>query len=595
MEAGIQKDTNTEALQQQGEPEELLLTPQDITDALISWPALFIYVTLLGAWVRVWLANRIGFPLNDGLFALDLARAVEGQAWPLAPFMTYNGQDVAFAHPPLAPYIAVFFGWLRDMTLIQTFTFYPMWISILSVPVFFIMATDMMGSRWRAFTATLVFAFTPSLLINGMYGSAVVTGTAQLLAMLTIWQGYLLIANGRERHLLPTALFLTLTAFTHGETTLVAVGVLVLLTVVFGRNRLSPLHLLLVLSVMLVALFVWLTPVLWLHGAGPFLGVFPMAKVGTDLTAGTLVAAQSLFTGEILVPMLTVIGVLGAFVALAKRNPFLPLWLAFTLLFFREEMLMMAALPLAMLVAVALHFWILPVLMAAGHETFAGGIAYIDYYSQRQWLRRLNERLYTLPAVLLVVLLAGYTAFGTVSALTIKTDDGSVSVSTADQEAFAWAAKNVRAQVAKNTKQMVPPLPFIVISGANGWKQDTVNAWFPLLAGNFSRTLVPGSGWYERFAREEAAYFSFEGCLNASSTDCLLEAEAAALGVTVEDILAGDVAPFYTHIYMSPDAQGALRVTLLNSPNFERIYNRNGVVIYARVINANFTPAARLN
>ena len=126
--------------------------------------------------------------------------------------------------------------------------------------------------------------------------------------------------------MLLTTLCATATLLTHPNATFFAAYSGITLMLVYGRSRRAMRDVVVVGLGVLLLTAPWWATVLHRHGLTPFVVASTIRDAANPWAALILFA----FTGEIMVPPLAVIGLLGMVTAFHHRQPCLPLWLIIT-------------------------------------------------------------------------------------------------------------------------------------------------------------------------------------------------------------------------------------------------------------------------
>lgn len=553
--------------------EAVRITPQDLLRFFTHHYMLILYLALLTGAVYYGTLRLVNFPIANGGYYYQLTQELIDNNFMIPPLSYYNEQSIPYAHPPLGFYITAGAARLFNWTLIDAFRWVPLWVSILIIGRVYRLAALMTHSKGMGFMAALIFMLMPNNIIWLISGGSVVHGSGLLLALWAIYYGHWLITTREERYLLPTALFLALTAATHADSLLFALYTLLLLLLIFGRSGYTVLHMLLLAVLTSVLLSVWLAPMLWIHGVTPFVNVISAAE-WLSHPFEAIRTPNFTLTGEPFVPLIGFFGLLGFFVTVAKREWFLALWLVLSLAIYTQITVSYALLALALLAAIGMNQLVVPLLQAASRQHFEHGFMMIELYSQQQWLLRANRQLYRLPWVIFIAVFVGYSLYGiTISTARFLDIESPLRLSAENRQGIDWLINN---------PELVPSSSvFLVLTPAVNWQTDPSTSWFPILAPYRSLSTVQGNGWLGNYREAKASYQVFHGCLLADTT-CLRQEEAALQGINLRLTPDALVPPLYTHIYIVPGVRGALLEFLLQSDNHERIYNELGVQIFAR-------------
>ena len=127
----------------------------------LEWTGTILGIAILfGIFVRVLPAFLAGFPINDGGMFSVMMRDLRGNGFALPIYTTYNYLDIPYAYPPLGFYLGALFE-LIGIYRLQVLIWLPAFFTALTIPLFYLLAKQLMGDRPRAALATAFFAFAP--------------------------------------------------------------------------------------------------------------------------------------------------------------------------------------------------------------------------------------------------------------------------------------------------------------------------------------------------------------------------------------------------------------------------------------------------
>jgi len=107
-----------------------------------------------------WLA---GFPVNDGGMFHVMMKDLQANHFIPPLYTSYNHLSIPFAYPPLAFYIGAGASDLLNISLLAILRWLPAIIHTACVPALYFLAKELIGDKFTAAIATLVFALTPHL------------------------------------------------------------------------------------------------------------------------------------------------------------------------------------------------------------------------------------------------------------------------------------------------------------------------------------------------------------------------------------------------------------------------------------------------
>lgn len=419
---------------------------------------------LTGLLVRAIPVLTADFPLNDGGLFYAMTRDLQHANFLLPAFTTYNGAGIPFAYPPLAFYVAGLLSSGLGFGLLDLFRFLPLIFSTLAIPVVYLLARELLPSRFQALIATWAFALLPRAFDWNIAGGGLTRSLGLLLAMVAILEGIRFYRTSGVRHGLGMAVFAGLAAMSHPGSALFTTISLVLMFLAFGRTWRVLRDSLVLAAVAAVVAAPWWLSVIAAHSVGPFLSG---GQTSTDLSASFQHLVTFTFTDEPYTTFLAVIGLLGLLHQVTRGRYLLAGWIV--VVFAIDPRSATAVMvPLAMLIAVAVDEVLLAPLARAR-----------DGADDRIWPRAVvRDRFARL--LLVVGLLFG--VIGGVKANTIIASPLH-ALPAANRQAMAWIRDNAP-----------PEVDFLVVSGSH-WFVNADAEWFPVLAGHRSLSTVQGYEW----------------------------------------------------------------------------------------------------
>ena len=427
-----------------------------------------------------------GFPLNDGGLFYVFARDIQAAGYALPEFSTYNDGTIPFAYPPLAFYLAALLDDLTPLSLLDVIWLLPMVESIALVGAFYLLARQLLRDRWTALLATTAFALLPRSFIWLIMGGGLTRALALTCAVLAIHQARQAAIEGRWQPAARASILLAATFLTTLETaTWVSVSLPLFVLFPLQRRRVV---LLAAIGLGTAALVLpWMLLVISDHGLDPFLAAREYG--GSAIGEGSILAAMGTLlnptlTGEPHFPLIAALGLLGAVYSVVRGNWLLPTWWALTVVMGTRAFPTLAALPTAMMAAIALRQVMAPALLHAG-----GVIA---------TTRRRQAALAAVGVGALVFLV--------VASLEDRAGDQQYlrALTPAEVEAMEWIA----AETPEDAR-------FVVVS-RNGWYADRDGEWFPALAERENVATVQGYEWVAgEFDRRADLQVMAQSCLPA--------------------------------------------------------------------------------
>lgn len=525
------------------------LTRGGPSPARIPW-LLIGLVTLVGLAVRAIPVALADFPVNDGGLFLAMTRAIQDAGWALPATVAWNGNALPFAYPPLAFYGAGALEAVLGIDLLTVFRWMPLVASTLIVPAVFLLGRAVLRSDLGGVVAALAYALAPASYVWMIQGGGITRSPGLLLAVLAVWQSVFLVREPTRRRTVVVGLLAGMTALIHPAAALFAAISGVLLLVFEGRSRESLAHATAALGVAALVALPWAAIVISRHG---FAALTDVPSNGPDPVTALLAVFAGRVTGIPFVSPLALVGAALVVLALLRRQWFLPLWFAASLVLSYQY----AMIPFGMLIGVLVVD--LVALRARDHEPAAAD-------KSVRWI----------PVFGVVALATCFVIEGVGSAATVLNPSAPVHALSADR-------RLAMAEVAA-----MPDGTFAVITGSE-WSGDPDSEWFPLLADHPSVATVQGAEWLgqEAFEDQVIAYRALQACVPTATSSCVsewLDLWPADYLYLPNGRLHGPNAP--------PDCCTALREALRTDPAFTVIYDESGGTIFVDSDLTRSEPAA---
>jgi hypothetical protein len=238
----------------------------------------------------------------------------------------------------------------------------------------------------------------------------------------------------------------------------------------------------LVISAVIAAgvLSIWLLPVVLVHGVDPILSASQSGATGP----GGLFILFSLRWGGLLVfDVITVTALIGAAMAVRRREFMLPLWIAVIWIVDARAGYTYATVPLAMLAGYGLS-------NVASSWLPEAGTSPLDH------VRKHPGASAVAVAVIAGLVLANYFSG-------LQSTSPLHGLSADQRSAITWAGENTGDEAV-----------FAVVTGGPSWENDAVSEWFPALTDRRSAATVQGSEWLgpATWSAQQDAYTSLQAC-----------------------------------------------------------------------------------
>jgi hypothetical protein len=331
-------------------------------------------------------------------------------------------------------------------------------------------------------------------------GGGITRSFGTLFAMLTMLAAYRFYSGHRTRHLLDFILLGALTVFTHPEASVHTAITALVFYLWKDRSRKGFLLSLVIAAGVLALSAPWWGLVISRHGVAPFLAA--MTATGNDSfnpLVGLFIFFRFMFSDEAFLPLLSMLGLVGFFVSLARKKTLLPAWMFILHLIEPRGGTLYMMIPLSLLIGYVLDKVILPAL----------GPKDVDI-SPANVQRALENVLHGKTSRYFLLFLFSY---GLMSAYTtgqkIRND---FSLQPDDMKAFTWVKENTP----ENSE-------FLLVTGQLPLR-DTWSEWFPVLTERRSQATIFGYEWVNdgQFGERLKAYEDLQDCSHEDTT-CLNE------------------------------------------------------------------------
>ncbi|HVN15022.1 MAG TPA: glycosyltransferase family 39 protein [Anaerolineales bacterium] len=505
------------------------------------------FAILVGLLLRLALPLTVSFPLNDGGLFYAMIRDLQTNHYFLPAFTSYNLAHIPFAYPPLGFYIAAILS--HVWSLLDILRLLPAIFSALAIPVFYLIAKELIPNKQIAALAALIFALTPRVYEWHIMGGGITRSVGFLFSLLTIYFTIRLYATHQIRFIFWTSICGALTILSHPEAIPQTVLASALLYIFRDRSRKGLLFSLGVASGVIVLSMPWWLTVLQQHGIAPFIAVLQAAgQDSPSLFERSFFALQFNFTGEPFLPLIGMLALFGTFYSFSKREFFLPVWMLVSYLVEPRGGALDMMLPLTMLAA-----------QSMGAIIFLGVTNSKSGEGLEQALKTKTSKAISL-FLIIYLLVAGYAV-----EFRIYTQ---ASLNAQDVGAMKWAQANT-----------LPNSRFILVTGQQPLL-DPTSDWFPALSERQNVAATFGYEWTNdvSFRQRLSNYTSLQDCANQNA-DCI-ETWEKQTGLT------------FDYIYIRTTTQNnllspALANNLQDSANYQLVYQNASVMIFTKTQSGN--------
>ena len=449
------------------------------------------FFTLIGLAIRLAPALQSSFPLNDGGLFYAMIVDLQEARFALPTYATYNLAEIPFAYPPLAFYITGLLSALLHISALDLVLLLPSIVSALSIPAFYLLAKELTKSKLQIGFAVFAFALLPRVFAWNIMGGGITRAFGLLFAILTMTFAHRFYSGHEKRYILYTILLGTLTVTTHPEAT-VHTAITALVFYLWKDRSLKGLLLSLGIAAGILALTSpWWGLVISRHGVGAFLASVNAAGQDTmNPLIGLVIFFRFMFTDEAFLPILSMLGLIGLFAMLARRQTFLPAWFFIIHLIEPRGGTLYMMLPLALLIGYALDQVILPILRPGA----------VTDTSPKNLQAELEQVLGGKGTRYFILFLFAYTLMSAYSTGQRIKDE--FSLSPTDLETFTWVRENTPADS-----------QFVLVTGQLPLR-DAWSEWFPVLTERRSQASVFGYEWVNdgQFGARVDAYQRLQAC-----------------------------------------------------------------------------------
>lgn len=489
---------------------------------------------LFGLMVRLAAPLAAGGPVNDGGLFFQMTHDLQENHFVLPATTTFNNAQIPFAYPPFGFALTGLIQQLTQLPLLALFTYLPAILSAFAIVAFYFLALQVTQDDLKAALAALFYAMVPKSFDWAIMGGGVTRAPALVFSFLTLAFAYRLLTTKDVRNILPTSTCAALLALTHPEITFQTAFSVFVLALFYLRSRKSLLHVLIVAMAVIVLASPWWWTALTRHGLTPFqaaLGAHPR-----DFASSLLYLFQFNLSGEPILAMVAVLGLIGLARDVRHRDFFLPAWIGLS--FISDP----RAAPFASLTPLVL-------LAVKGFESTLKGLgesAPLEDGFTAKFPR------YVLFGVITYLFLSGMIA-------SMQIGNG-LRLLPEEQQALGWITENTSTDSR-----------FLILTG-DAALSDPLSEWFPALTGRVSLVTAQGHEWTPASPLQEniRAYNRAQLCLN-ENVDCLSEWNFDYLYIRT----------------MKPQREGGIerQVSLLesllrNSSDYAVVYESDSAVIF---------------
>jgi len=285
---------------------------------------------LFGLMIRLAAPMNAGGPVNDGGLFLQMTRDLQENYFALPAVTTYNDSNIPFAYPPLGFYATGALQSLAKIPLLSLFTYLPAILSAFSILAFYFLALQFTNDQLKASLAALFYAMIPKSFDWAVMGGGVTRAPAICFSFLTLAFAYRLFTTKDRRNILPPTIFAALLTLTHPEITFQTAFSVLVLALFFLRGRKSIFHSIIIIIAIVALTSPWWLTVLNRHGLAPFQAAFGAHP--RDFAASLFYLFQFNLSGEAILAVVAVLGLIGLVLDFRHHDFFLPAWIGLSFL-----------------------------------------------------------------------------------------------------------------------------------------------------------------------------------------------------------------------------------------------------------------------
>jgi hypothetical protein len=505
--------------------------------------------------VRLAIVTTAPFPLNDGGLFFAFISDLLANCFQLPAFSTYNTASIPLAYPPLAFYLVAALSYVLSLPVLQLLQFTPALLSVASVPAFYFLAEEFLGSRSQAALATLVFALLPRTSDWLIMGGGITRSLGLLFALLAMHRFLLLFGRRQTSAILPAIIICALLVLSHPEAATHAALTAALIFAWRDRSREGLRNAALVGGGIIVLTAPWWVVIAQRHGLDPFIAAAAAARQDSyNVLIGLVALFRFEFTDEPILGIFAALGLLGIAVKVSRREYFLATWLLLMHTIEPRGGALFMMIPLATGAGFCLDAVVLPALRPTSRSPAAP--VHTAAASNTDWL---SEMLRGRGPRLLLGLLVAYGCLSTYAVgARIQRE---FTLNTHDLQAFEWVRQNT--DQSSRFALVTQALPL----------RDASSEWFPVLTDRQSLATVFGLEWVRGadFAERTEMYRLLQAC----ATQDVLCLEAWAL----------EKAQSFNYVYVrdaEAGRQSALSESLKHAAGYELAYSDDGILIFRR-------------
>lgn len=443
------------------------------------WIYLFI-LWLLSFLFRLSFILESNFPLHDGGFFYTLILDLQQNHFQIPLFSSFNQDSIPYTYPPLAFYLTGFISSFFHTSIIELLRFLPPIISSFTVPVFGLFALEYFAEEEKkAIFATLCFTLLPLSNVWLISGGGITRSLGDLFCILALFFLLSGMKPGKERRIWIVPIFSALTVLSHPEAAFFLAYTIILFLLFFKRSN-SWRKIILFAGIIsggtLLLSSPWWVAMFLRHGSALLQPLFDSGFSRLNTLSQLLFFK---FTGELSLPVLCILGIVGIIVAVRKKDYILLVWLV---------------LPFIVQSRAADQRVTLPIALAAGECCF---VIYQLLFEKEILSRKL------------ALSICGFFIIFVIASTTISIDKIDNKISPDLISAINWLKTQDNSQN-------------VLIVQPESWVYDSTSEWVATLSGHHASIDVQGYEWKSGFSERIVEHEDITQCFT-QGPDCVVD------------------------------------------------------------------------
>jgi hypothetical protein len=426
-------------------------------------------IIILGFVIRLSFFIGNSFPLHDGGFFYVMIQDLISNHFILPAYSSYNHANIPFIYPPLGLYIVGLTEKLTGIDRLQLFRLFPLVISTLTIPVFWGLAKEILKDDWKSLAATAFYSILPTGYSWLILGGGVTRSFGALFGILALTWAIRSLNNGGMNSSIFGSIFCGLTVLSHPEWAwfiFYTIGLYAILSIINKNQRIIRRSIIIILGTSMIIVS-WVVTILTKHEMSILM---PLLDSGFSRWSDIYRLILLQWTEEKLVPIITLISIVGIISMVNRKNWFLAILLALTFVLQGRAADQKAVVPIALL---------------AGE----GIVSFIQFiYPRLQSIVRPKRN--SIIGFGIIVYFLVYILSSTI----ISVSDFVKPLHEQQITSINWISQ----EIPQNSR-------ILVISGED-WVQDNYSEWMSALTNQESISLILGYEWLPGFTERISLY-----------------------------------------------------------------------------------------